>query len=83
MNRQQALGQPGDRSLERAGINGLVNDIYDDFESQTCGNCIHYGEWEYEIPGAEDFTATATGCTPLRLRAPSLDFGCNQFERAE
>ena len=84
MTREQALGPYGDLIREcedTPGINGLINAIYDDFEAQICNNCSYFGEYVYEIPGAEDFEATATGC--ILLHAPNSDTrigGCKKFK---
>ena len=42
MTREEALGELGDRSLERAGVDGLIDDIYDSFEARICKNCEHH-----------------------------------------
>ena len=44
----------------------LVNIIYDVFEHRSCESCNQFGEWEREIPGAEDFTTTGWGCLKFR-----------------
>lgn len=48
-------------------------------ENRSCDNCKHYGEYEYEICGAEDFTRIVKGCT-LILCNFEEGFCCNQWE---
>jgi len=68
----------GDWEGNALGVDEVIDTIYDSFESQTCNNCNYFGEYTYEIPGAEDFTDTATGCKLLRLRnSDTLLGGCS------
>ena len=49
-------------------LNDATDRAYDDFESRTCENCKHYKRYEYEIPGAEDFTDFETGCILFKMK---------------
>ena len=51
-------------------FNGLIDEIYDDFESRVCENCKHhkYIEKSYRL------------CEELEITT-SDDFCCNLFER--
>lgn len=64
--------------LEYNGVVTIINSIYKDFDSRICKNCQHYGEYEYEIPGAEDFTGSRIGCTIMKYPF-SKEFGCIIF----
>ena len=58
-------------------IEGLVNEIFDDFKSRTCDNC-KYGE-----PVLSNTRVWCRGYTPFAsINGLSLDkhFGCNKFE---
>jgi len=48
-------------------------------KTRTCESCKSYGEYTYEIPGAEDFLTTKVGCTKMRI-VVSKDFGCDEWE---
>lgn len=54
-------------------------DIQADMCQRTCDNCGLYGEFEYEIPGAEDFTNTTEGCTLFRIFFKK-SHSCNEWE---
>lgn len=56
--------------------------LVDDFESRVCTNCKFYGTYEYEIPGAEDFTSTAVGCMLIERRVPN-NYGCNNWKQQD
>lgn len=51
----------------------------EELEIRNCKGCKHYGEYEYEICGAEDFTRIVKGCT-LMLKIFEDGFCCNKWE---
>lgn len=51
----------------RYGIDWIIDDIYDDFESRVCENCKH---------------KTNRECNTI-IDYFGKDFGCNKFERKE
>lgn len=51
----------------------------EELEIRNCKGCKHYGEYEYEICGAEDFTRIVKGCT-LLLKIFEDGFCCNKWE---
>jgi hypothetical protein len=62
----------------------LVDLIFDDFESRTCGNCEHYkivmpqnnphDQFNYIDCCANDAGMNVVSCPPM-------DFGCNKWEQ--
>ena len=57
----------------------MLYDTIEKYENRSCDNCKHYGEYEYEICGAEDFTRIVKGCT-LILCNFEEGFCCNKWE---
>lgn len=70
MTRQEAINE----------ITNLVNRIYDEFDERRCDSCKWYGEYEYEIPGAEDFQASCVGCALLKIKI-GADFCCSKYSK--
>ena len=82
MNRQQALilsngmnyyAEDGTMIQEADDATSVIDEIYDDFESRTCGNCF-FGSDKYYCDNPNSF------CEATRIEPTD---GCNQFERAE
>ena len=76
MNREQAINLAddscyGDWEGNALGVDDVINTIYDDFESRTCGNCA-----VIDCP----ILSMLFNRTP-RLDFKLNDFGCNQFVR--
>lgn len=60
--------------LNRRGVLGFIDKIYDDFESKTCENCKHFDSHSsvcFEPKICEDNSGY------VRI---TKDFGCNKYE---
>jgi len=51
----------------------LIDEIFDDFESRTCENCVYFDR----IGACSNNESIAYDCLSVD------DFGCNKFERKE
>lgn len=65
MNREEAHIKLDENDNKRIGKHRIIDEIYDDFESRTCGNCRF---WSNEY-----------GCIKLNIDL-GTDFGCNEFK---
>jgi len=63
-------------------LSSYISMIFIHYKNQVCKNCKYHKEYEYEIPGAEDFTEIEVGCILMKNRVDE-DFGCNRFERKD
>lgn len=75
MNREQAINLAddncyGDYEGNALGVDDVINTIYDDFESRTCGNCA-----VMDCP----ILHTLANAGTIRL----VDFGCTEFVRID
>ena len=52
--------------------NRLFKNIFDDFESRVCGNCIYY---------AKETSVCINAGSPLCADFVDSEYGCNLFER--
>lgn len=78
MTRDEAIYELGS-AREGYLLKDMINEIYDDFESRTCGNCVYYipqksicnnlhNEQIYQLPIRTD------------LMQVTKNFGCNKFK---
>lgn len=78
MTREEAMKKAYKEALQISAGNSsdslsrLIDKIYDDFDSRTCGNC----EWGIDNVCTNDDT-------PLCADFVASTFGCNKFERKE
>jgi hypothetical protein len=57
-------------SLSQSFVERLVNDIYDDFEKQTCENCKH----------CDEIKDTIIHCESFEQFLP-IEMSCNRWEK--
>lgn len=69
MTRDEALKHANNKLSETLSKVDLVNNIFDDFESRTCENCIN--DYQCDIQDK------------LELEDYSLNFGCTFFRKRE
>jgi len=81
MTREEALKRPSNfvtnaGFLNRSKVYGLINEIFDDFESRTCKNCKHFNQHAY--------TTATMGTHRMRCGHYGFecchDFGCVKWE---
>jgi hypothetical protein len=92
MNREEALKKaellpPADYWVSGTtyidNVEDLVEDIYDDFESRTCGNCKHYQIVMPQNNPHDQFNyidCCANEAGKNVVSYPPMDFGCIKWE---
>ncbi len=65
--------------IDLARVDKLINQIYDDFENRTCGNCKYYKEEGSYCENEENEVFEFDNYKKMKI--PDWKFGCNRFER--
>lgn len=78
IERNRYKGHYGEGDFYASDAENLIDAVFDDFESRTCGNCEYhsfYHEDTLSVCCADDLY-----CNRLGINTPEF-FGCNKFKR--